>query len=485
MTFDDFIKDLMSKIGTTYDQTVLLCVAFRWNKEKLFNDYFDNSNKWLVAAGLELAEAESEVVKAADETEKSEKAHPKATQTRSRFNFRKRDQSNASTSTKASLTPKKPELSPPTSMNSDGTYSCSVCFCDYPEKEIIKLKCGHAFCRGCVGDNLKAQVEKGKACIATQCMEQGCCLIYPPSIWEQTTNSETMKKYNYFLMQTFVEENREMRWCPAPGCPWVSQKVGFSSEVKCLCGHLYCFDCGLESHQPCPCGLVEKWNERCNDSNMDNDWMIANTKPCPGCKKHIEKNQGCNHMTCSQCRHEFCWICMGPWSQHGSQTGGYYSCNRPVDSSIGKQVASAKQRLEYYQHYFDRYQEHNRSMTFAEKQLKNIKGKMQDYMAIHHCDERVAEFLKDGAELVVDCRRVLKYTYALGFFLEKGSQKDLFEFLQRDLEHETENLSELTEMKVEKIDRMKLLNYITTTKGYLAHLIEGLAENQAKYAQID
>lgn len=27
------------------------------------------------------------------------------------------------------------------------------------------------------------------------------------------------------------------------------------------------------------------------------------------------------------CRHEFCWICMRPWSTHGQATGGYFKCN--------------------------------------------------------------------------------------------------------------------------------------------------------------
>jgi len=32
-------------------------------------------------------------------------------------------------------------------------------------------------------------------------------------------------------------------------------------------------------------------------------------KECPGCRRLTEKNGGCNHMTCQQCRCHWCWIC--------------------------------------------------------------------------------------------------------------------------------------------------------------------------------
>lgn len=28
----------------------------------------------------------------------------------------------------------------------------------------------------------------------------------------------------------------------------------------------------------------------------------------------IEKNGGCNHMSCKSCTWEFCWVCLGSWS---------------------------------------------------------------------------------------------------------------------------------------------------------------------------
>ena len=60
------------------------------------------------------------------------------------------------------------------------------------------------------------------------------------------------------------------------------------------------------------------WLEKCNNESETVNWILANTKKCPLCMVRIEKNQGCNHMTCRNkgCKHEFCWVCMDPWCVH-------------------------------------------------------------------------------------------------------------------------------------------------------------------------
>ena len=76
------------------------------------------------------------------------------------------------------------------------------------------------------------------------------------------------------------------------------------------------------------CQTVGMWLRKNSAESENANWILANTKPCPKCKRPIEKNQGCMHMVCSQCRSEFCWLCLGNWADHGERTGGYYSCNR-------------------------------------------------------------------------------------------------------------------------------------------------------------
>ena len=50
-------------------------------------------------------------------------------------------------------------------------------------------------------------------------------------------------------------------------------------------------------------------------------WLNENSKPCLQCGTRIQKNRGCNHMTCRVCKFEWCWICGGPYVRGHFQSG--------------------------------------------------------------------------------------------------------------------------------------------------------------------
>lgn len=42
---------------------------------------------------------------------------------------------------------------------------------------------------------------------------------------------------------------------------------------------------------------------------------------CPKCKTKVEKESGCNHMTCYICKFQWCWLCGGTYSQYHYMQG--------------------------------------------------------------------------------------------------------------------------------------------------------------------
>ena len=38
-------------------------------------------------------------------------------------------------------------------------------------------------------------------------------------------------------------------------------------------------------------------------------WLTLHTIKCTRCGRHIEKNGGCNHMSCQRCNADWCWLC--------------------------------------------------------------------------------------------------------------------------------------------------------------------------------
>ena len=48
---------------------------------------------------------------------------------------------------------------------------------------------------------------------------------------------------------------------------------------------------------------MHRWMVKNSAESENLNWILAHTKQCPKCKRPIEKNQGCMHMTCSQCRY--------------------------------------------------------------------------------------------------------------------------------------------------------------------------------------
>jgi ariadne-1 len=169
-----------------------------------------------------------------------------------------------------------------------------------------------------------------------KCMQTGCNMIIPHSFFmDILNNSQELQKYKRWMCLSFTEENHMIKWCPNNQCEYGVQKmIDYQIRiVNCKCGQSFCFECSKEMHQPASCDMVKRWETKNSSESENINWILANTKQCPNskCTRPIEKNQGCNHMQCKMCQKEFCWLCLGDWKEHNSNTGGYYKCNKFKD----------------------------------------------------------------------------------------------------------------------------------------------------------
>lgn len=367
------------------------------------------------------------------------------------------------------------------SLPAGAPVTCRICFMEVPASESLGAPCGHMFCKDCYNMYLDNAVEE-RQCVCATCPEDKCTTVVPPNLWTRALEDPAkLQKYRTFRIDNFIANSKDLRWCPAPGCTKVVRAGALVTSVKCSpggCGFAFCMKCGEEAHQPASCQLLEMWVEKCQNESETANWILANTKRCPKCQTRIEKNQGCNHMSCSQCKHEFCWMCLGDWAEHGATTGGYYKCNKfdPLKSTDEEDdTARAKRELDRYLHYYKRYHGHDQAQKFAVKQLEATEKRMVELQESTHGSWIDVQFLKNANEMVIDCRRALKSTYVFGYYLEskQTKQRELFENLQEHLEKFTETLSELTEQNLDQMDRTEVVNITRVTESFLQNLIAG------------
>ncbi|GHP08012.1 hypothetical protein PPROV_000675400 [Pycnococcus provasolii] len=427
---------------------------------------------------------------------------------------------------------------------------CAICFDEFnDEKQTAAASCGHRFCITCWKGYIHESVyNDGLGCLNLRCPDPSCGALVDADMVKRLAGdaketTETLKRYESFMVRSYVEEGRHMKWCPGPGCNRAvvynalrtgsgitelersssafSAAVSISStatdaseptapvspetpnadgpiqrglDVICDCDHAWCFACGEEAHRPVDCGTVRSWLYKNSAESENTNWILANSKPCPKCKRPIEKNQGCMHMVCGPpCKHEFCWLCLAPWSEHGERTGGFYTCNTynslkkegKLDDSLKRRDA-ARQSLERYTHYYERWMAHEQAKRAAIVLLQRFMGNgaessesserkaekraaggqssnsgssseiitLQRLGEVQKTSSGQLKFITDATLQIIHCRRVLKWTYAHGYYRwqkkKEVALKNLFEHFQGEAEACLEKLHFWVEEKIKQ-----------------------------------
>uniref|UniRef100_A0A3P8WS40 Ankyrin repeat and IBR domain-containing protein 1 n=1 Tax=Cynoglossus semilaevis TaxID=244447 RepID=A0A3P8WS40_CYNSE len=404
--------------------------------------------------------------------------------------------------------------------------TCGICLCSISVfEDPVDMSCGHEFCRACWEGFLNVKIQEGDAhnifCPAFECYQ-----LVPVHVIESVVSREMDQRYLQFDIKAFVENNPAIRWCPAARCeravrltrpgPGDNDPHSFpllsSPAVDCGKGHLFCWECLGEAHEPCDCHMWRNWLQKVTEmkpeelagvSEAYEDaanclWLLTNSKPCANCKSPIQKNEGCNHMQCAKCKYDFCWICLEEWKKHSSSTGGYYRCTRyeviqQLEEQSKEMTVEAEnkhksfQELNRFMHYYTRFKNHEHSYKLEQKLLKTAKEKMEQLSRAFICREGTppdTRFIEDGVTELLKTRRVLKCSYPYGFFLQQGStQKEIFELMQTDLEMVVEDLAQKVNRPYLRTPCHKIISAARLVQQkrqeFLASVARGVAPNDS------
>ncbi|EGC37299.1 hypothetical protein DICPUDRAFT_94109 [Dictyostelium purpureum] len=363
---------------------------------------------------------------------------------------------------------------------------CIICF-EQSNGDFYSLPCGHGpYCLGCWKTYLHQEMQScGSEIIHSKCIYPLCNGKLTYENWKDLASERDYNRYWYFVTKDFVSNDKHLEFCPNPTCGNAIKFSGVgrpSDVVECHCGTRFCFSCGSEKHNPVSCAQLKEWKSKNSNDQESLKLIKATCKPCYHCGMPTERIQGCNHMVCRKeqggCGGEWCWMCRGPWKTHGQHTGGFYSCNK-YEQSDGKKAdessAMVKQESDRFLHYFTRYFNHDMLMKHAIKMREEeMEDKMNQFRELTNLNP---DFLQEAIELLIECRRILKYTYVFGYYLSDNVPgKTFFEYQQANAEGITELLSESVYINVALINAEDMKNRVRVTKKYITNLVKSIEE---------
>ncbi len=140
-------------------------------------------------------------------------------------------------------------------------------------------------------------------------------------------NSNLLKLYEFLMLRRILASDPDTRWCPGPNCTYAVIAAGCAScpRITCErpgCGYSFCYHCKAEWHPNQTCDMARAQRQphqfggafRSSSASFSQESGChpSEVKVCPRCHVLIVKmdDGSCNHMTCSVCGSEFCWLCM-------------------------------------------------------------------------------------------------------------------------------------------------------------------------------
>ena len=207
--------------------------------------------------------------------------------------------------------------------------TCPICFNEEDKNSsFITFPCHCTACVDCISQWITLKISEKQYTIdsRTTCIMADCKKDMSLQEIYQRIPLSSQQKMDEALLQVYFSRQQDIRKCPDSNC----QYAGIINLKKSCTSPLQCSLCGIQWRDKQHYTKFEKIlnylknRSKAKAEDLSQAWIKQRSKKCPSCKVNIEKNGGCDHMTCKHCNYEFCWICFRRHPAHYQLIHSYH-----------------------------------------------------------------------------------------------------------------------------------------------------------------
>ncbi|KAJ3272830.1 E3 ubiquitin-protein ligase rnf14, partial [Borealophlyctis nickersoniae] len=202
-----------------------------------------------------------------------------------------------------------------------GSYDCGVCFETKRGTACFRFAaCKHVYCRECLNDYFTVLINDGLVhqvgCPDNSCKKQqgGRCSLADSEV-SAIVGPELALKHMSLIAKIALESRTDVTYCPRPHCQ--SPVIRDAKQEKLIDGLTKVVDEWLAGDERKRAEMEVRYGKKTlgklvKDVEAEREsiqWMKENATACPNCYIRLQKNGGCNHMTCQVCNTHFCYLC--------------------------------------------------------------------------------------------------------------------------------------------------------------------------------
>jgi predicted RNA-binding Zn-ribbon protein involved in translation (DUF1610 family) len=174
---------------------------------------------------------------------------------------------------------------------------CPICLTTYDS--LYSFPCGHSACLECAEKYVNTEINSRR--FPLRCFDTGCRAETGNAIFRDFLKSMALDRAYRWELEQSIADDAHFALCISPSC----------SGIAVLSSGEWTFECPQCGKDSCARCKEHKHKGKCKEFFPDEISCYAEVfhpQRCPSCRMLVEKEEGCNHITC-HCGRHFCYRC--------------------------------------------------------------------------------------------------------------------------------------------------------------------------------